>query len=118
MDPAPTLLHRLRLRAAAIVAATILAGFAVVSLAGLPAWPVVGVAVATLAVAVNKLTSRLHGAPCMGCGHDLSKVEPTAYGLPCPHCGTLNQYLPRPGSPPDEPPADEPAGPDDPARAA
>jgi hypothetical protein len=85
-----TLLHRIRLRVLAWVCGIALAAFAMISLASLPAWPVIGIAVAAVAFSVNTLTSRLGGTACMGCGHDLAGAPSGAYGIACGECGSIN----------------------------
>jgi len=84
-------MHRIRLRALAWVAGIVLAAVAMVSFTAVPAWPVIGVAVAVVALAVNTLTSRLGGAICLGCGKDLSGQPSGGYGIACGDCGTISQ---------------------------
>lgn len=66
-------------------------GVAIASWAALPAWPVVGVAVAVVVAAVSTMTSRLAVPTCWGCGTDLATIEPGEHGFICPDCGSINQ---------------------------
>ncbi len=77
------------MRVMAVLVGTVLAAIATVSLTSIPAWPIVGVAVATVAVAVNKISSRLRSPVCWGCGRDLSERTSGEYGIICPECGTM-----------------------------
>lgn len=89
-DGAPRpLMQRIRLRVMAIVVGAILAAVATISLTSIPAWPIVGVAFATVAVCVNTLTSRLRTPVCYGCGADISRLPNGEYGVICPDCGSL-----------------------------
>jgi hypothetical protein len=85
-----TLLHRIRLKVFALLVGMTLAVIGAVSWAALPVWPVLGVAVATVAFVVNSLTSRLNDPVCWTCGDDLSKQASGEYGIMCPKCGSLN----------------------------
>lgn len=89
-SPATALLHRIRLRVFAVLVAATLAVVGAVSWAALPLWPVLGVAFATIAFAVNGMTSRLDQPVCWTCGADVSKQTPGEYGVICPECGSLN----------------------------
>jgi predicted RNA-binding Zn-ribbon protein involved in translation (DUF1610 family) len=86
-----TWMHKTRLRALAFVLGVALAAFGVISLASVPAWPVVGVAVAALAVGLNKMTARMVHPICWGCGGDLKGQAAGQYGVACPKCGSVNQ---------------------------
>lgn len=101
-----TWIHRLRLRALAWLVGIVLLGVAVVSWAAVPAWPVVGVAVAVVVAAMSSMTSRLGEPMCWSCGQDLAQVEPGEHGFVCPGCGSINQTLANAG-PESEPPASE-----------
>ncbi|TVQ62395.1 MAG: hypothetical protein EA378_05615 [Phycisphaerales bacterium] len=83
--------RRIRLRVLAVATGVALAAFALVGWASLPAWPVIGVAVAAVAVAVNTIGSRLAHSTCLGCGRDLAGLPAGTYGVACPDCGTINQ---------------------------
>lgn len=84
-------MHKIRLRVLALLVATALAAIGAVSLAALPVWPVVGVAVATFAFAMNSMTSRLSHPVCWGCGGDIAKIPSGEYGVICPTCGAITQ---------------------------
>ncbi len=88
-----TLFQRIRLRVFAVLVATTLAVIGAVSWAALPLWPVVGVAVATIALVFNGITSRLNEPVCWTCGEDLSRLQAGEYGSICPGCGALNSTL-------------------------
>lgn len=89
-DCAPrTLMQRIRMRVMAVLLGTSLAAIAMISLTSLPAWPIVGVAVATVAVAVNKATSRLRSPVCWGCGRSIEGQSNGEHGVICPDCGTM-----------------------------
>jgi hypothetical protein len=84
-----TWMHKIRLRVLGLLLGLVLAAIAAVSFTTWPAWPVIGVAVATLAIAVNKMTTRLAQPVCWGCGTDISRATPGQYGVECPSCGSL-----------------------------
>ncbi len=70
--PPMTWMHKIRRRALWIAVGVGITTLGVLSITTVPAWPIVGVAVATLALAINQLTSRLSQTICLGCGQDLS----------------------------------------------
>ncbi|HMN40228.1 MAG TPA: hypothetical protein PKE29_05235 [Phycisphaerales bacterium] len=80
----------IKFRALAWLVAIILAAVATVVLAGVPAWPMIGVAVAAACVSVGKLTTRLLKPTCLECGHDLSGQPIGTQGIACPECGAVN----------------------------
>lgn len=86
------LLHKLRLRAFAVVVGLVFAVIGVLSLISAPAWPVVAGAVAIAAVAVNTVAARLTHTKtiCFGCGHNLAGAPIGQYGVVCPKCGTIS----------------------------
>jgi hypothetical protein len=84
-----TWMHKIRLRVLGLLLGLVLAAIATISLTTVPAWPVIGVAFATLAIAVNKLTTRLSQPTCWGCGTDLASADEGIYGVECPSCGLL-----------------------------
>lgn len=90
-------MHKVRKRMLALLLGVALAVIATISLTAIPAWPVIGVAFAAVAVAVNSMAGRLHvDRPlCLQCGHDLSDLPaPDAagpYGSVCSSCGALHQ---------------------------
>lgn len=84
---------RLRLRAAALVAASMIAAVSVIAVG--PAWvalPVIGAAIAATTVGVGRIASRLASPVCLTCGHDLSTEEPGDDGYLCPSCGSWSQH--------------------------
>ncbi len=85
---------RFRLRALAWVVGIALCALATISLTTLPAWPVVGVAIAFAAVAVNTVASRLDVPSCLACGHRIESEPAGEHGVVCPSCGSVND---RPG---------------------
>jgi hypothetical protein len=85
-----TWLHRIRLRILAYAFGIALAAIAMISLTTLPAWPVIGVAVAAVALTVNRVASRLSDGACLGCGHSLTGKSSGGYGIACGECGTIN----------------------------
>ncbi len=86
-----TWMQRMRLRVFAVLVATTIAVIGAVSWAALPIWPVIGFAVATIAMAVNGMTSRLDQPVCWTCGTDVSQQASGEYGVICPKCGSLNE---------------------------
>ncbi|MEL6497925.1 MAG: hypothetical protein AAF937_04450 [Planctomycetota bacterium] len=84
------LLHKLRLRALAVLLGLVLAAVGVVSVVSAPAWPIVAGAVAIAAVAVNSVAARLSKAICIGCGQSLAEQPMGQYGTVCPSCGTIS----------------------------
>jgi hypothetical protein len=88
--PATTWVHRIRLRVFALVVGATLVVIGAVSWAALPVWPVIGVAVATVAFVFNGVTSRLAQPVCWTCGADLARQQAGEYGVMCPGCGSLN----------------------------
>jgi hypothetical protein len=87
--------QRVRLRVFAVLVAAVLAVIGVLSWATLPAWPVVGVAIITVAAVVNSMTTRLSHAVCYQCGDALKTTETGCYGVICEGCGAINQALPQ-----------------------
>lgn len=84
-------MSRIRLRVLAYVLGLTLTAVGLISLAALPAIPVIGVAFAAAAFGVNSLTSRLRMPVCHGCGQVLGDAPAGLYGVVCPHCGSLTQ---------------------------
>jgi hypothetical protein len=81
----------LRRRALWVVVGAGLTVLGVLSLTAVPAWPVVGVAVAAAAIVLNSLTARLQATTCLGCGGDLAGQPNSPHGRMCPTCGTINE---------------------------
>jgi len=90
--------HKIRLRVFAVLVATILAVIGVLTWATVPAWPVVGVAIITVAAVVNQMTSRLAQPVCYQCGGDLDTASTGVYGVICPGCGAVNDAVPGSGT--------------------
>ncbi len=86
-------LNKIRLRAMAVLVGVALAAIATIALTTIPAWPVVGVAFAAVAVCVNSMASRLNieRPLCLNCGSDISDQAPGTYGVICKSCGSINQ---------------------------
>jgi predicted RNA-binding Zn-ribbon protein involved in translation (DUF1610 family) len=88
-----TFLHRIRLRIFAVLLGVGLTAFVVVAWTTIPAWPVVGVAFAAVAMAVNQMASKLTQPVCHGCGRDINGMAVGQYGVVCPSCGFVTQRL-------------------------
>jgi len=84
------LLETARTRALWIVVGVAATALGVLAWTTLPAWPVVGVAVATLVVAVNTITSRLAKDTCLACGKSLKDATWSEHGGICSHCHQIN----------------------------
>ena len=78
----------------AVLVAAVLAVIGVLTWATVPAWPVVGVAIITVAAVVNSMTTRLAEPVCYQCGTGLKPAEPGCYGLLCDGCGAINEVVP------------------------
>ncbi len=85
--------RKLRLRALAILVGGTLTALAIASFLSLPAWPVIGVAVATVAVVISKMASKLSQPLCLTCGANLADQRSSDHGVICPGCGTLNDRM-------------------------
>ena len=86
-------MHRVRLRVLALIVGVVFTAIGVISFAAMPVWPVIGVAVAAVAVAFSSVTARLTHTVCWGCGKDITSQPLGEYGAACPHCGAVNQPL-------------------------
>ncbi len=86
-------LHRVRFRAFATVLAVAITAFGLIAWMALPALPVIGVAVAAVAMAINTVTARLNEPSCRDCGSDLTGEALSEYGVVCPNCGLINPPL-------------------------
>lgn len=79
----------LKLKTALWLVAITCATFVSITLAGLPAIPMISFAVAAAAVSVSKLTLKLGHPTCYSCGHDLSDQPIGSHGIACPSCGSV-----------------------------
>lgn len=86
-------LHKLRLRAFAVLVASIFGALAVVGWLSVPVLPALGVAIITAAAVVNSMASRLAMPTCAGCGADLTSTPAGTHGVICQDCGTINQHF-------------------------
>ncbi|MEM1186284.1 MAG: hypothetical protein AAGI53_14940 [Planctomycetota bacterium] len=84
------LLQKVRLRVLAILVAGVVGSVTAVSVAALPVLPVVGVALITVAAAVNTVMAPLKAAVCTRCGASLGGAQSGPYGAECSSCGALN----------------------------
>lgn len=83
-------MSRIRLRVLALVVGIALLALGAISLTAIPAWPVVGVAVAFVAMAVNRAAARLDQPICLTCGHDIGGEPAGEHGMVCSKCGSVN----------------------------
>lgn len=81
---------RARYKAFAYTAAIAVAAVATITFIGAPWLPVVGVAVAALAVSVSNVTKNLAKPTCLSCGKDLVHEPIGVHGVICPGCGAVN----------------------------
>ncbi len=70
-----------------------LTALGVISITAIPVWPVLGVAVATVALVLNTLTRQVSLTTCLGCGGSLANAPTGAHGRICPGCGAINERL-------------------------
>ena len=84
-------MEKIRLRAFAIIVATLIAAVGVIAWSTLPAWPVSGVGVAVVMVAINRVAVRLDQPVCLGCGGAMHEEPVGVHGSICPRCGSINQ---------------------------
>ncbi|MDX2131033.1 MAG: hypothetical protein SFY69_03140 [Planctomycetota bacterium] len=88
-----TWMHRVRRRALWIVVGVGVTALGVIAMSTIPVWPVLGVAVATLAIALGSITRSVSPNTCLGCGHNLAGTPAGEHGRICPTCGSLNERL-------------------------
>jgi hypothetical protein len=88
-----TFLHETRRRVLWVIVGVGVTAVAIASWTALPALPIVGVAVATLALVVNRLTQGLRQSTCLGCGQDVSQLPHGEHGVICPHCGHITSDM-------------------------
>lgn len=86
-------MHSVRLRALWVVVGAAATALGVISMTTLPAWPVLGVAVAAVALVLNTITRGVTRTTCLGCGLGLDKAPEGSHGRMCPHCGAVNERL-------------------------
>ncbi len=67
-----------------------MAALAISSALTIPAWPVVGVAVAAVVFVINRTASRLADDTCLGCGRAIADLPIGEHGKICPDCGTIS----------------------------
>ena len=85
------MLRRMRYRVLGISLAIVLAAVSVITLSTLPAWPIIGVAVASMVVVINTVANRLQQPICHACGLSLASAKFGTHGTICPECGAVNQ---------------------------
>lgn len=83
------LLDKARVRMAWVVVGVVATATGVVLLNIAPVLPVLGVAVATLALAVHGVASRIKADACKACGASLARAPIGEHGVMCPGCGQL-----------------------------
>jgi hypothetical protein len=88
-----TFLHSMRRRVMWIVVGVGLTTLGVISMTTLPAWPIVGAAVATIALVLNGMTRSLRGEVCLGCGTSIAGLPHGDYGVICPGCGHVTSSM-------------------------
>jgi predicted RNA-binding Zn-ribbon protein involved in translation (DUF1610 family) len=82
---------KIRLKVLAYVAGVLLAALGIASIATIPAWPLVGAAVAVAAVVIHKAAHRLSEPTCLGCGRDIRDLPLGEHGVICPDCGHISR---------------------------
>lgn len=92
-DNYTTWMHKIRLRSMAFAVGISLAALGLISLTTLPAWPVVGVAVAAVAFTINRVAQRLSSPTCYACGGSLANAPEGEHGAICPSCGSVHQSI-------------------------
>jgi hypothetical protein len=88
-----TFLHSIRRRVLWIVVGVGLTTLGVISMTTLPAWPVVGAAVATIALVLNGMTRSLRESVCLGCGGSIAGLPHGEHGVICPGCGHVSSDM-------------------------
>lgn len=86
-------LGNLRRRALWVVVCLGAMALALIAWTTIPAWPVVGVAVAAAALVLNSVTSRLSAETCLSCGSDISDCPAGVHGRICRECGAINERV-------------------------
>lgn len=85
------LLHRIRRQVVWVVAGIAGLAVAAIVLTAAPTLPIIGAALATIAVAVQSLGRELKVDRCMNCGESLVSQPRGAHGVICPRCGSLDE---------------------------
>lgn len=85
-------IRRVRRQAVGTVLCATLLVVTTLALSTAPWLPVVGVALAAVAVTVHKMTHRIHhaDAACLSCSRDLSEEPTGVHGIICPDCGAVH----------------------------
>jgi predicted RNA-binding Zn-ribbon protein involved in translation (DUF1610 family) len=83
----------MRRRALWVVVVVALTAVGVLTWTAMPAWPVIGVAIATTALVLNTITKDLSQDRCLGCGESIAHQPVGVHGRVCPKCGTVNERL-------------------------
>jgi hypothetical protein len=91
-------LDQMRRRALWAVVVVLLTAIGVIAWTTLPAWPVIGVALATTAFVLSTITKDLSQDRCLGCGSFIAQLPAGVHGRACPTCGTINERLALPTS--------------------
>ncbi len=86
-------LQRMRRRALWVVVVVFVTAVGVIAWTTMPAWPVIGVALAATALVLNTITKDLSQDRCLGCGDSIAQEPVGVHGRACPKCGTVNERL-------------------------
>jgi hypothetical protein len=88
-----TFLHQIRRKVLWVVVGVGVTTLAILSWTALPALPIVGVAVATIALVINTMTARLRQPICHGCGVSIAGLPHGEHGVICPDCGHITSGM-------------------------
>lgn len=88
-----TWLGKIRTRALWVVVCLCVTALGLIAWTTLPAWPVVGAAVAAVALVLNSLTAKIDAPICLNCGTDLSSEPICSHGRMCRSCGAINERV-------------------------
>ena len=83
-------MHRIRTRVVWVLVGVVAMTIGVIVWTTIPAWPIVGVAVATLVMAINTISQKLSPDACYSCGVTLKDQPSSEHGKLCAACGTVN----------------------------
>jgi hypothetical protein len=86
-------IQRMRRRALWVVVVVAVTAVGVLTWTAMPAWPVIGVAIAATALVLNTITKDLSQDRCLGCGDSIAQQPVGVHGRVCPKCGTINDRL-------------------------